>query len=322
VGGDVLVKGDLLGARVRCRSLRVGGNLEQVEVLTDRSVEVGGKVSDAEIQVGMWGSEFAQMRGLRRDASQLEAELNAMEGRMRMASRRFLRDYGNIDVHFGNVLTKSRRGLEVDLKDIYRILRDRSEEEVDRGLQEFFFKVIVGALTRTNRAYVSQNPSRQNIFLKLISELREYIVEVRARDKLQARVKGVLDDRQELIQLLKGPTPWGVKVLGHIGPTTTIRLLQFRNPALEAEPGTESERRSQTGPPPPRTRDDAGEDLERRAGHLRVVSQGDDGLVLSLSSTDGASAEKKGIPQEELTSVQVSLKEGFPAWGPVQETEA
>ncbi len=258
VGGDVVVKGDVQGARIRCRSLKVGGNLEQAEVLSDRAVEVGGRLVDTEVQVGMWGQEFAQIRALMREMAHLEAELNAMDGRMRMASRRFLRDYGTIDVQFGNVITKSRRGIEVDLKDIYRILRDRSEEEVDRGLQEFFFKVIVGALTRTNRTYVSQNPSRQNIFLKLVSELREHIVEVRTRDKLQANLKAVKDQQKELIDLLKAPTPWGVKVQGQVGPATTIRLLQFRHSAQEAEAGGEPERRAPAVSPPPRAHEGEG----------------------------------------------------------------
>ncbi|MSS72140.1 MAG: hypothetical protein EXS64_11710 [Candidatus Latescibacteria bacterium] len=319
VGGDVVVKGDVQGARIRCRSLKVGGNLEQAEVLSDRAVEVGGRLVDTEVQVGIWGQEFAQIRALMREMAHLEAELNAMDGRMRMASRRFLRDYGTIDVQFGNVITKSRRGIEVDLKDIYRILRDRSEEEVDRGLQEFFFKVIVGALTRTNRTYVSQNPSRQNIFLKLVSELREHIVEVRTRDKLQANLKAVKDQQKELIDLLKAPTRWGVKVQGQVGPATTIRLLQFRHSAQEAEAGGEPERRAPAVSPPARAHEgEGGVDLERRAAYLQIVAQEGSELVLNLSSADGSGNEKKNVPQAEFSSIHILLKEGLPAWQGVQ----
>jgi hypothetical protein len=286
----------------------VEGNLEQVEVLSDREVEVGGRLAEAEVQVGMWGQEYAQIRGLARDISHGEAELNAVEGRIRMASRRFLRDYGTIDVQFGNVITRSRRGIEVDLKDIYRILKDRAEEEVDRGLQEFFFKVIVGALTRTNRAYVSQNPSRQNIFLKLVSELREHMMEVRARDKRQAHIQEIKRQQQELIEKVSAPTPWGVTVRGQVGPATTIRLLQFRRAAHDAEADPDSERR-------------AGEvsvDLDRRAAYLRVASPEGEELALSLSSTDGTTSEKKGVSREELSSVRVSLRGGLPVWEGIQ----
>jgi len=319
VGGDVAVKGDVQGARIRCRSLTVEGNLEQVEVLSDREVEVGGRLAEAEVQVGMWGQEYAQIRALARDISHGEAELNAMEGRIRMASRRFLRDYGTIDVQFGNVITRSRRGIEVDLKDIYRILRDRPEEEVDRGLQEFFFKVIVGALTRTNRTYVSQNPSRQNIFLKLVSELREHMMEVRARDKRQAHTQGMKQQQQGLIEMLSAPTPWGVTVRGQVGPATTVRLLQFRRSAHDAEAGPDSERRAAAASAPPRPHEgEASVDLDRRAAYLRVVSLEGEGLALNLSSMDGTISEKKGVSQEELSSVRVSLKGGLPVWEGIQ----
>jgi hypothetical protein len=304
VGGDVAVRGDVQGARIRCRSLKVEGNLEQVEVLSDREVEVGGRMAEAEVQVGMWGQEYAQIRALGRDISHGEAELNALEGRIRMASRRFLRDYGTIDVQFGNVLTKSRRGIEVDLKDIYRILRDRAEEEVDRGLQEFFFKVIVGALTRTNRTYVSQNPSRQNIFLKLVSELREHMMEVRTRDKRQDHTQEMKRQQQKLIEMLSAPTPWGVTVRGQVEPATTIRLLQFRRSVQDAEAGSDSERRA----------GEASVDLDRRAAYLRVVSLEGEELTLNLSSMDGATGEKKGVSRGELSSVRVSLRSGLPAW--------
>lgn len=323
VGGDVVVNGDVQGARIRCRSLKVGGNLEEAEVLSDRAVEVGGGLTEAEVQVGMWGQEYAQIRTLVREIAHLEAELNAMDGRMRMASRRFLRDYGSIDAQFGNVITKSKRGIEVDLKDVYRILRDRSEEEVDRGLQEFFFKVIVGALTRTNRAYVSQNPSRQNIFLKLVSELREHIMEVRAKDKQQAHIREMQDQRQELIGLLKSPTPWGVRVRGQVRPAATIRLLQFRGSAQDAEAGEEPERRTPAASAPSRPHEgEVNVGLERRAAHLRVVSLEGGELVLNLASVDGSANEKKNVPHAELSSVHISLKDGLPAWEGVQEGQA
>ncbi len=293
VGGDVTVEGDIRGARIRCRSLRAGGGLEQVEVLTDQGVEVGGSLKGAEVQVGMRGAEHLEIKTLMRDVSRQEADLTAMEGGMRMASRRFQRDYANIDIQFGNIITKSRRGVEVDLKDLYRILHDRSEEEVDKGLQEFFFKVIVGALTRANRVYVSQNPSRQNIFLKLVSELREHLMEVRTRDKIQTRLNAFEKRRKELTESLLAPSPWGMAVHGQIGPETVIRLLQFKNPVAEA---TEEMF------------------LDRRSGHLRVVAQESDELVLNLVSLDGTAAPKRNVPLSELCSVKIFLKEGLPAW--------
>ncbi len=93
VGGDIIVGDDVEFARIRCRSLKVEGNLDNAEVLSDRELELEGDLGDVEVQVGMWGQESNQLNGLSKKISHLESEVNGFEGRIRMASRRFFRDY-------------------------------------------------------------------------------------------------------------------------------------------------------------------------------------------------------------------------------------
>ncbi|MBI2951078.1 hypothetical protein HYY27_03240, partial [bacterium] len=120
--------------------------------------------------------------------------------------------------------------------------------------------------------------------------------------------QGMQQQQQGLIEMLSAPTPWGVTVRGQVGPATTVRLLQFRRSAHDAEAGPDSERR--TG--------EASVDLDRRAAYLRVVSPEGEELALNLSSMDGTTSEKKGVSQEELSSVRVSLKGGLPVWEGIQ----
>ena len=302
VGGDIIVGDDVEFARIRCRSLKVEGNLEKAEVLSDRELELEGDLGEVEVQVGMWGRESSQLNGLSKKISHLESEVNGFEGRIRMASRRFFRDYGNIVLQFSNIITISNRRIQVDLKVIYRILHklpDHDVEKVDKGIEDFFCKVIVGDLTRVNKAYISQNPSRQNTFLKLIRELREHFIDIRKRDNLLASIKKMEMLQEHLFDMIKAPTPWGVIVKGKIKPKTIIRLMQFG--LKEGEEGGEKDSPK----------------LERRTAQLRVESPDEDVLSLNLLSTEGASSVKDKVTQAELSAVRVSLHDALPVWNPI-----
>jgi hypothetical protein len=69
--------------------------------------------------------------------------------------------------------------------------------------------------------------------------------------------------------------------------------MQFRSPAHDGEVSAE---------------------LERRTAQLRVASLEASELALNLLSVDGISSPKINVPQAELSSVHISLKDGFPLW--------
>ena len=320
MGGEVVVNGDVSEARIQCRSLKVGGSLSQSEIICDHEVEVEGDAFDVQIQVGTWRQEHARLRRLVVEISRLEEDVEAFNVRLRMKGRRFLRDYGSIDVSFGNIVTKSGRRMEVNLDPIYRILQKfqvRTEEEVDQGLQEFFTKVIVASLTRANRYYIQQNLSRRLIFLRLVIALREYVQEVREGDKLFSRLMGMRDQRKRQFRTLQGPTPWGVGVRGEIRPSARVQILQLIKPKLDDKKELEADLDALASTKPAqeqRVEEVDRYQLQQVGAHLEVVAAESGDLCIHLVSTQGVPSQIDNSPQKDLTSVRICLEDDIPAW--------
>ncbi|MBK35844.1 MAG: hypothetical protein CME26_09985 [Gemmatimonadetes bacterium] len=88
-------------------------------------------------------------------------------------------------------------------------------------------RVVVGMITRTNKAYISQNPSRHRIFLKVIQELREHVMLVRRADELKNTVERLQSERNELLDGLGRAFPLRCRVRAEIGEGCRIRALQL-----------------------------------------------------------------------------------------------
>ncbi len=128
------------------------------------------------------------MKRLRVDFQAVHQELSELEVRLGSVARQFVRDYHQVDLRLGNILNPTSKQLEVDLQPFYKALGDRSEAETDKALQEFYLRGVVGVLTRNNKGYMAQNPSRHKIFLKMIEEFRGHLVVVRREDARKARL--------------------------------------------------------------------------------------------------------------------------------------
>jgi len=99
------------------------------------------------------------------------------------AVRKFVRDYPQVDLKMGNILVPLKRELRVRLDQFYSAVGNVEGSKIDKALEEFYLRVVVGMLTRNNRVYISRNPIRHKIFSKLIEELRVHILKMRDLDK-------------------------------------------------------------------------------------------------------------------------------------------
>jgi hypothetical protein len=225
VAGEVVVDGSASVARISGRRVRIAGDTSDSRIWTDLGAEIGGAVVSSEVSVGNRTADLSRLARLHADYERLEDQLGALKAKVRSGGRRFIRDYPQVDLRMGDILRPAKRDVHVDLGPFYKAVDGRSPDEVDAALEEFYLRVMVGSLTRANRHYVSMNPSRQKIFLKLIDELRSHVRTVREADRVQEAAGEVLKKRQALLDELKRPADIALNVGGQVGGGVTVRLV-------------------------------------------------------------------------------------------------
>ena len=215
-------------AKISARHAVMKEDVAHSTIRSELGVEVGGDLSETHVSLGNRSGEMQTLRQYRIDAQRIKQDLAELRIRIGLAARRFVRDYPEVELGLGGILTPTRRGLQVDLTSFYRAVEGQAPEKAERALEEFYLRVMVGMLTRANRRYVSRNPSRHKVFLKLIEELRRHILTVRDSDMLQKRTKELAGMREELLRDLVKPMRFELRVRGEVGNNVTVQMLQFR----------------------------------------------------------------------------------------------
>lgn len=227
VAETVVFEKSIRHARIRARHVVVLGDALDAEVHSDLGVEVRGRLTDSTVSLGYRTGEIQELKRLRVEFQSVHQALNEIEVRQGSAGRKFVRDYPQVDLRIGDILNPTQRELKVDLSSFYKALGDRTPEETDRALQEFYLRVVVGMLTRANKQYITQNPSRHKIFLKVIEELREHIMVVRRADGLRTSLEMLEGTKMEMLENLNKPLPLALKVSGEVSGECRIRALHL-----------------------------------------------------------------------------------------------
>lgn len=227
VAETVVLEKNVQHAKVRARHIVILGDVLDSEVHSDLGVEVRGGLTDSSVSLGYRSGEIQTLKRLRVDFKAVHQELSEIEVRLGSAGRHFVRDYHQVDLKLGNILVPTQRELKIDLTPFYKALGKRSPEETDKALQEFYLRVVVGMLTRSNKPYVSQNPSRHKIFLKVIEELRGHFMVVRRADALREQMEQLLDTKAEMLGKLNQAVPFALKVGGTVSGACRVRALKL-----------------------------------------------------------------------------------------------
>ena len=247
--GHVAIRGDVLGddrgtcqieveetlvieksvrhARIRARHIVIRGDVRDTELHSDLGVEIRGDLSESMVSLGDRSGEIQDLKRQRLEMLASDKELAELDVRVSAGARKFIRDYPQVDLRLGSILTPGPRELNVDLTAFYDALADRRQADAQKPLQEFYLRVVVGMITRTNKAYISQNTSRQKIFLKVIEELREHVMLVQRADMLRRGLERVQSERNELLDGLGRAVPLRCRARGLIGEGCRIRALQL-----------------------------------------------------------------------------------------------
>ena len=242
VGGAVVLEEAAAFATIQAREILAKSDVHDSSLTLDLGAEVQGNLSNTSVSLGNRSADLLAARQLRQEELSMEQQLGELMVRTSSAARRFLRDYPQVDLKLGNVLVPTQRELKVDLGPFYQAVGGRSPAEIDRALEEFYLRVMVGALTRANRHYISRNPSRHKIFLKLIDDLRQHIFAVLKLDELQQGASELTQRREVIIEALGKPLASCLRVGGEVKGEITVELVQFTDFRLTPSGGVEMEK--------------------------------------------------------------------------------
>lgn len=229
MGGHVHFEQSVAGAKIRGYSIVVMGDVSVCQLQSDTHIEIHGNFSSGEVALGARTEDIRRLNTLRIEENAAESHLRELKVQTSLAARKFIRDYPQVELKMGNILVPQRRELRVDLQQFYNAVDVDDQDKVDRALDEFYLRVVVGMLTRNNKDYISRNPSRHKIFLKLIEDLRKHLLKIREMDKLEDRVRVVRRESYALLEDLKNPDePPKFRVGGCVGPGVAMHFVRLR----------------------------------------------------------------------------------------------
>lgn len=268
VGGHVHIEQSAKGGKIHARSIVVLGDVDACQFQADMNIEVHGDFTSGQVALGSRAGDIKRLNQLRMEERAVESKLNELKVQTSSAARKFIRDYPQVDLRMGNILVPQKRELRVDLRQFYNAVDTEDVEKIDRALDEFYLRVVVGMLTRNNKHYISRNPSRHKIFLKLIEDLRKQIIRIRELDKMQDRIGGLRRESNDLLQDLKDPNePIHFRVGGAVGAGVAMHFISLKG--FVETPGGMVE-------------------IDRETMEAKIVAEEEgQGLVLEVTGFDG-----------------------------------
>ena len=229
IGGDVQVDQSATGAKITARNVVISGDVTDCQILAEGYVEIHGNLTNTQIQVGSQAGLIKLMNHKRLEVRSADQKISELTVQTSSAARKFVRDYPQVDLKMGNILVPLKRELRVRLQQFYSAVGTDETPKIDKALEEFYLRVVVGMLTRNNKAYISRNPSRHKIFLKLIEELRLHILKIRELDKHEEKKSTLLKESAELLNQLKEPEQEPhVRVGGETGEGVAIVIMRLK----------------------------------------------------------------------------------------------
>jgi len=230
IAGDVQVEQSVTGAKIIANNVVVSGDVVDSQIQAEGYLEVHGNLTNSQVYVGSRNGQIKKLNQRRMEVRTVEQKISELTVQTSSAGRKFVRDYPQVDLKMGNILVPLKRELRVRLNQFYSAVGETTPEKIDKSLEEFYLRVVVGMLTRNNRAYISRNPSRHKIFLKLIEELRLHILKIRDLDKLQDRKTNLSKGNNEILRNLKSDDNQAyVRVGGLVGEGVSVTLVRLKD---------------------------------------------------------------------------------------------
>ncbi len=285
---NLLIAGDACHARLEGQNIHIGGGSRQSELRADEQISLGKDMVATKLKVGKGGSLQRHCEDLRRrlishESSKLQCDRQRKQDE-KILDRTCQLTSLPLDLNLGNLIRHGDGRVQIDLEPVYQSLDDASEKHLHAALNEFFAKGIMGALARTNRKYIVNNPTRAKVFTQFLSKLRDLYNLVAKCDQLGRSLER---DRSELASLIANlPEELGsVQVGGSIVAPATIDFeladVRSRDSKIEA-------RTARLQIEALDKEDDILVDISDISGqHFREISTADDLTAVAIRSAGG-----------------------------------
>jgi hypothetical protein len=228
VGGDVLVMGGVRHAQITARNIYVGGQAQDCQLSAAADLQCGGDLQDSQAEVGAYQLGQAQIEGLRvriergrEERERLDRLVGQEEKRLDRACKTTM-----VPLNFsaGRIVRQEADRIGIDLRAFYQSLGKLPENTLTAALDEFLAKGIIGLLARANQRYLSENPTRQKVFLQLLRQLRELFLLVTRRDRALHLLEELAEEIDQLVAQLCEPQR-RIWVRGQVHAHSSLRFI-------------------------------------------------------------------------------------------------
>ena len=295
VGGQTVVIGKAAHAQVAAHSIQVGSGAGDCRFQAQADIWIGGDLADSVLVVGEFAGKRQEIERLRRSILQTEQDKQYVERQLDIDEKRIYKQMSGIswalDLSVGHIVQRSGSRIGVDLQPFYKIIGDKTQEEIDRALVAFFTKGVVGVVSKRNRQHIVGNPNRQKVFAGIIKTLYDLFSLTRKRDRqseLQVEMRNSLN---ALLDSL-GTQGGAVHIGGEVQPNVEIGFIL---PEVERPKGGEISIGVQTA--------------------KLSVRPGEDELHIQVVRRDSGGKETAtNVETHEMKGVTIRMQEGEIVW--------
>ena len=295
--GDALVDGSVEHSQINAATIRVGGTSRHSELIACNDIMLGEHLLESRCIVGDFRDQNQRIDELKRTISNVGEDLENLERQIKQQERRVGKacktTRSPLNFNIARVVQHAKDRVSVDLTSFAESLGESSDEKFELALNEFFAKGIVGILVRTNSQYVSDNLSREKVFLQLLKGLRELFVTVGKRDRAQAFLASAGPELDQILETLSDRSQ-RISVGGEIEPGSVLQFLMH------------TVKRQQSGEI----------EIEENAASAEVESSGSQ-LEAQLLSGKGEKSTQC-VSKTDLNHAVFSLDGDAVRWSPIQ----
>ena len=294
--GDTVVTGSACGFRIKAATVRVAGRIENCNLVATGDVVIGDELLESQVVTGDYQTHRQTLESLSRARERLLKEQNPLQRQLIRNEKRMDKacTVTPLDFAVGKIVSQVGDRMRIDLTSFYKSVTDRPNTDIERSLQEFFTKGIVGFIARANQTYLSNNPARKNIFVQLIKELRALFL---LEHQVQMNTNQLSDIQQTMGQLLSkfNSQDTCVHLRGALGPNTELRFLR---PSAVHDGDFQLQ-------------------FEEGAASLATMAKETDDLTVVTTGASGES-ESRTVSSSELANITVRVQGGEVTWTPIR----
>lgn len=225
VSGNLLVKGNVFHAHIKCGALYVDGDVQDSRVSTTGDAYIGGEFIQSQLKLGDYSDKKDLIDDRYREFAKKRDERESLDRQIRQEEKRIDRSCKStlvpLDFNISRIISHKNNQVRINLTSFYTSLGEQSERQRKTALVQFFAKGIVGYLARANRKYISDNPAREKVFLQLLKHLRELFLLVAERDFLVLNQAQDSQEMDELAQTIRDQNQM-LYIEGRIHPDSTL----------------------------------------------------------------------------------------------------